>query len=150
MNKKSVYQTVLLTPEQILKFWPSLEKPISDSLVHSVNELSSFDVFKLALDDRVHVWLTVDNASKIVCVTTTRFLHYKRKKVMQMLTMTTLGSSIPDMFDQHEKFEEFAKVNSCSSIQAWGRKGWLRRLNPLRSKSGNKYKLQYYVFNMEI
>ena len=150
MNKKSVYQTVLLTPEQILKFWSSLEKPISDSLAHSVNELSSFDVFKLALDDRVHVWLTVDNVSKIVGVTTTRFLHYKRKKVMQMLTMTTLGSSIPDMFDQHEKFEEFAKVNSCSSIQAWGRKGWLRRLNPLRSKSGNKYKLQYYVFNMEI
>lgn len=150
MNEKSVYQTVLLTPEQILKFWSTLEKPISDALKYSVNELSSFDVFKLAIDGKIHIWATLDNLSNIAVITTTRFLHYKSKKVMQMLTMTTLGSSIPDMFDQHEKFEEFAKVNSCSSIQAWGRKGWLRRLNPLRSKSGNKYKLQYYVFNMEI
>ena len=150
MSDKKLYQSVLLTPEQVLNIWPQIEGSISDSLAHSVNELTTFEICKQALDGKIFIWLTLDDNNKIVCVTTTRFLHYKNTKVMQIITMAAIDAKLPDMFEQHETLERFAKDNGCSGIQAWGRKGWLRRLKPLRSSKDKSYELKYFVFHMEI
>lgn len=144
------FRTVLLTPPEVLHVWPSIEADIDKALSHGIDEMSVFDLFKDAINGTVFVWITLDRDSRIVCTTTLRFLAQKNVKTCQIITNTTNGVPLKQIEHDHRLFEDFAKKNGCSHLQVWGRKGWLRRLQSLSSRQGNKYKTQYYVFDMEI
>ena len=144
------FRTVLLNPPEVLHVWPSIEADIDKALSHGIDDMSVFDLFKGAINGSIYVWITLDQDSRIVCTTTLRFLTYPRTKTCQIITNTTNGVSLKQIEADHRLFEDFAKQNGCSHLQVWGRKGWLRRLQTLSSRQGNKYKTQYYVFDMEI
>ena len=144
------FKTVLLTPEQVLKSWHLIEPDIEKALAHGIDEMSTFDLFKQALNSKVFVWATLDENNKIVGTSTSRFINYDSTKTCQLITHTTNGVSHQTIEQEHRVLEDFAKLNGCSHIQVWGRKGWERRLQNLTSRQGNKYKTQYYVYDMEI
>ena len=144
------FRTVLLTPPEVLHVWPSIQGDIDKALSHGIDEMSVFDLFKDAINGTVFVWITLDPDSRIVCTATLRFLTHKNVKTCQIITNTTNGVSLKQVEADHRLFEDFAKKNGCSHLQVWGRKGWIRRLQTLSSRQGNKYKTQYYVFDMEI
>jgi hypothetical protein len=150
MTETQEFRSVLLSPNEVLRFWPQIEPDIVKALEHSVNELTSFDVCKQALDGRIHVWLIIDNQHKIVCTTTTRYLNYPSHKALQIITCTASGRKWKEFFEHHRAIEDFAKQSGCSSIKVWGRKGWQRQLNKLTSRASTKYKTLYYVYNLEI
>ena len=149
-EKTSKFSTVLLTPQQVLNVWPSIEADVDKALSHGIDEMSVFDLFKDAINGTVFVWITLDRDNRIVCTTTLRFLAHKNVKTCQIITNTTNGVPLKQVEADHRLFEDFAKKNGCSHMQVWGRKGWQRRLQTLSSRQGNKYKTQYYVFDMEI
>lgn len=144
-----MHETVLLKPEEVLQHWSKISHDIEAALEHSIGELTTFDVARDALNGDSHVWVTFSGNTQ-VSVLVTRFLNYKRTRVLQIMTC---GGSI-DQWDawtnQHSVIEDFAKINNCSAIQIWGRKGWGRRLQHLKSKAGHPYKPLYHVYSMEI
>jgi hypothetical protein len=144
------FRSVLLSPKEVLRLWPTLEPEITKALEHGIDELTAFDVCRQALDNKIQVWATIDQDNKIVCTTTTRILPYESTKVLQIITCTGSGRQWKEFYEQHRAVEDFAKANGCSSVQVWGRKGWQRNLQKLTSRSGHKYETLYYVFNMEI
>ena len=150
MTETSEFRSVLLSPNDVLRFWPQIEPDIAKALEHSVNELTAFDVCKQALDGRIHVWLIIDNQNQIVCTTTTRYLNYPGHKALQIITCTATGRRWEEFYQHHQSLEDFAKQSGCSSIQIWGRKGWQRQLKKLKSRAGMKYQTLYYVYNLEI
>jgi len=149
-EKTSKFSTVLLTPQQVLNVWPLIEAGIDKALSHGIDEMSVFDLFKDAINGNIFVWVGLDEDNKIVCSATLRFLTYPSVKTCQIITSTAHGTPLKQIEIDHRVFEDFAKKNGCSHIQVWGRKGWQRRLQNLSSRQGNKYKTQYYVYDMEI
>jgi len=150
MTEPSEFRSVLLNPQEVLKFWPQFEEDIEKALAHSVMELTAFDICKQALSGIIHIWLTLDNNNKIVCTTTTRFLNYPSHKALQIITCTGKDRKWDEFYEQHKAIEDFAKQSNCSGIQVWGRKGWQRQLKKLTNDVGKQYETQYYVYNMEI
>ena len=144
------FRTVLLSPNEILKVWHLIEPDIEKALTHGINEITILELCKQALNNKIFIFITLNRDNKIVCTTTLRFLNYGSVKTCQIITNTTNGIPLKQVEHDHMVFEDFAKANGCSHMQVWGRKGWQRRLQSLTSRQGNKYKTQYYVFNMEI
>lgn len=144
------FRTVLLSPNEILKVWHLIEPDIEKALTHGINEITILELCKQALNNKIFIFITLNRDNKIVCTTTLRFLNYGSVKTCQIITNTTNGIPLKQVEHDHQVFEDFAKANGCSHMQVWGRKGWQRRLQSLTSRQGNKYKTQYYVFNMEI
>ena len=66
MAETTEFRSVLLNPQEVLKFWPQFEEDIEKALEHSVMELTAFDICKQALSGVIHIWLTLDNNNKIV------------------------------------------------------------------------------------
>lgn len=144
-----MHETVLLKPEEVLQHWHNLSPHIDTALEHSAGELTTFDVARDSLNGSCHVWVTFSD-NLMVSVLVTRFLNYQRTKMLQIMTC---GGSIDDWdawTEQHSVIEDFAKLNGCSHIEIWGRKGWGRRLQHLKSKAGHPYKPLYHVYSMEI
>lgn len=144
------FQTVLLSPNEILKVWHLIEADIEKALDHGINEITILDMCKQALNNKIFIFITLDREKKIVCTTTLRFLNYGSVKTCQIITNTTNGIPLKQVEHDHRVFEDFARDNGCSHMQVWGRKGWQRRLKSLSSRQDNRYETLYYVYNMEI
>lgn len=144
------YRSFLLKPQEILKKWHILEPHVESALDHSVGEMTSFDIALLAMIEKAHIWLTVDQNDSIASVIVTRFIEETRRKTM---LIHTCGGSVEgwDAWTaHHDTLIKFAQDNRCSSIQIWGRKGWQRRLRHLTNDTGHSYEPLYHVYNMEI
>ena len=144
------YRSSLLKPQDILKKWHILEPHVESALDHSVGEMTSFDIALLAMIEKAHIWLTVDQNDSIASVIVTRFIEETRRKSM---LIQTCGGSVEgwDAWTaHHDTLVKFARNNKCSSIQIWGRKGWQRRLQDLTNDTGHSYRHLYQVYNMEI
>ena len=144
------FQTVLLSPNEILKVWHLIEADIEKALDHGINEITILDMCKQALNNKIFIFITLDREKKIVSTTTLRFLNYGSVKTCQIITNTTNGIPLKQVEHDHRIFEDFARDNGCSHMQVWGRKGWQRRLKSLSSRQDNRYETLYYVYNMEI
>ena len=149
-DETEAFRSVRLSPENVLRLWPTLEPMIAKALEHGIDELTTFEICKQALGNSIQVWVTLDDLDQIICATTTRFLVYPNTKSLQIITCTGNGRQWKEFYEQHRAVEDFAKANGCSHIQVWGRKGWLRKLKKLTSRAGHSYEPLYYVFNMEI
>jgi len=140
----------LLNPADVLAQWPIIKPHIDSALAHSVGEITTFQLFQQAMSGKVHVWVYLDQHAQITVVSSTRFLQYDNCKSLQIMTC---GGSVADWEKTqsgHSIFEQFAKENKCQNIQIWGRKGWVKRMEKVTSKSGKKYKPLYTVISMEI
>jgi len=146
----SEFRSVLLSPSEVLKVWHLIEADIEKALAHGINEIPILELCKQALANKIFIFITLNRDNKIVCTTTLRFLNYGSVKTCQIITNSTNGIPLKQIEHDHRVLEDFAKANGCSHMQVWGRKGWQRRLKSMSSRSGNKYKPQYYVFDMEI
>lgn len=139
----------LLTPEEVFKYWSKLSSHIDSALEHSGGELQLFDVARDAMNGQAHIWATF-SGDELITVIVTRFLAYQRTKMFQIMTCSGSITDWDGWTEHHQILEDFAKKNGCSAIEIWGRKGWLRRLQHLKSRSGQTYKPLYYVYSMEI
>lgn len=138
----SAFKSFLVLPEEIGKLWINIEPHINSALKHSSGELSSFEIFKLAINNKIQIWITVEENKNIVCVTTTEIVvHPTHRKELHVLTIG--GTKINRFLEQHNTLEEFAKLQGCHSIKTESRKGFDRLTK-------GKYKIKYYVYEMEI
>jgi hypothetical protein len=144
------FRSALLTPPQVLEYWPKLEPSIVKALAVGVGEMTSFDVCSQAINGFMQIWVTLDSHNDLGCVTVTRTIQHPGSKHLQIVCLTAVNHSVNQMADQFHTLETYAKQNGCQSLQVWGRKGWQRKLRAFRSIKGHPFKTQYYVFDQEL
>ena len=138
----STFKSFLLSPEEVAKLWVEIEPHITKALKYSSGELSSFDLFKQAINSKIQVWITLQDNTSIVCVTTTEIVvHPTSKKELHILTLG--GEKISRFLDQHETLETFARNQGCNSIKTESRRGFDRLTK-------GKYKIKYHVYEQEL
>lgn len=149
-DETSEFRSALLTPPQVLEYWPTLEPHIVKALAVGVGEMTPFDICSQAMNSLMQVWVTLDSQNNLGCVTVTRTLQYPSSKHLQIVCLTAVHHSVNQMADQFHTLETYAKQNGCQSLQVWGRKGWQRKLRAFRSIEGHPFKTQYLVFDQEL
>ena len=141
-------RTAMLTPEEVLKFWPSLQIEIEKALEHSVGESTSYDIFKKIQSGVAHCWIVLDEEDKLQNVSVTEILQYSQHKTLHIITSSGKGW---DAYKYaHHTLEDFARYNECKNVSFWGRKPWERMLQKLEGQNGEKYTTSYVVMHMEL
>ena len=148
--RTSDYRSFILSPDNILKFWNLIEPQISRAAAYGDGELTPTDICRLALNNLAQIWATVDDNEELCCVTVTQIMNTENKKHLQIVSLTVVKGTVKQMQDQFHTLEDYAKQQGCSSLRAWGRKGWERKLKSLKSRANNPWRKLYYVYDQEI
>lgn len=135
---------ILYTPIEVVEnIWPSVEGYIESALKHSIGEYITTDILDQLLKGQMQLWC-VGNGTSIIAAYTTQLKNYPQRKVL--LVHTVGGSRFLEWGRlMEESLYQLAKLQNCSHLEVYGRKGWSRLLE----RQAN-FKQQYVVLTKEI
>lgn len=135
---------VLLAPIEIVEdLWPQVVDHIDSALKHSNGEYLSNDILDLIISRQIHLWCVVDG-KEIVAAYTTQLRIYPQLKTLLVLTIGGSGLFKWGRLVEDSLYQ-FAKLQNCSILEVYGRKGWGRLL----ARQAD-FKQQYIVLTKEI
>ena len=115
--------------DYVLNIWGEVEPLVNKALKHNDDELTSDDVLQNLLDRSSVLWVGVQG-KEILMAVVAEFVVFPRKKALRILTWATKSGYDYELWmKEFPKIEHFAKVNGCSFIEAWTRKGLAKKLN---------------------
>ena len=122
-------EAYLVPPSDVTKLWGKVEPLISKALKHNHGELVSSDVLKLLLQKKQILWIGFED-NDIHSALIGEFVTYPRKKAFRIVTWSTKsGYHYEEWMKLFDKIENFARLNGCSLMEAWARKGLAKKLN---------------------
>ena len=135
---------ILYTPKEMVEeIWPKVQSYIDSALEYSIGEYLSTDILELIMNDQMQLWC-VGDGNEIIAAYTTQFRNYPQRKIL--LVHSLGGSKLREWGRLMEKsLYQLAKLQNCSHLEVYGRKGWGRLLG----REAN-FKQQYIVLTKEI
>jgi len=122
-------EAYLVPPSDVLKLWGKVEPLITKALKHNHGELVSSDILELLLQKRQLLWVGFED-NDIHSALVGEFITYPRKKAFRIITWSTKsGYHYEEWMELFNKIENFARLNGCSVMEAWTRKGLAKKLN---------------------
>jgi len=122
-------EAYLVPPSDVLKVWGKVEPLITKALKHNHGELVSSDILELLLQKRQLLWVGFED-NDIHSALVGEFITYPRKKAFRIITWSTKsGYHYEEWMELFNKIENFARLNGCSVMEAWTRKGLAKKLN---------------------
>ena len=101
--------------------------------------MSSEDFCMALMDGQMQLWVAVENNEVIACMVT-QVITYPSKKTLRVIAIA--GGKMDTWFHFQPDLEEFAILMGCTSLEAWGRKGWKKILTD--------WKDSYVVYTKEL
>ena len=129
----------LARPDEVEVFWPLVVDHLALATPHSEGEIEPEDMLPELIKGEMQLWFSVEDR-QVTAAMVTQIIPYPRKKVLRILSIG--GEGMARWMKHFPMIEKFAKQIGCSSIEAWGRKGWLRALPD--------WKCSYHIFTKEI
>ena len=134
----------LALPDDLPHVMPVVAGLIDDALTnHSANELSLPDIVQGLVEQRMQLWIAMDNNRVVQAVTVTQIATYPQKRRLRFLTLR--GLDIEKWVGMLKNIEDWALAHGCVEIEAWVRPG-LRKM--LVEKQG--FERQYEVVTKEL
>tara|TARA_R100001463_G_scaffold42001_1_gene88250 strand:+ start:186 stop:593 length:408 start_codon:yes stop_codon:yes gene_type:complete len=122
-------EAYLVPPSDVSKLWGKVEPLITKALKHNHGELVSSDILELLLQKRQLLWVGFED-NDIHSALVGEFITYPRKKAFRIITWSTKsGYHYEEWMELFNKIENFARLNGCSVMEAWTRKGLAKKLN---------------------
>ena len=126
-------------PNEVEVFWPLVVDHLKKAVPHSEGEIEPEDMLPELVKGEMQLWFSVEDRN-VTAAMVTQIIPYPRKKVLRILSIG--GEGMARWMKHFPMVETFAKQTGCSSIEAWGRKGWLRALPD--------WKCSYHILTKEI
>ena len=122
-------EAYLVPPSDVSKLWGKVEPLITKALKHNHGELDSSDVLGLLLQKKQILWIGFED-NDIHSALIGEFVTYPRKRAFRIVTWSTKsGYHYEEWMKLFDKIENFARLNGCSVMEAWTRKGLAKKLN---------------------
>ena len=112
-------------PAEVPKVWEKVRPQIDRCVPHSEGEMETPDFYVALIDGEMQLWIAVDD-EEVIASMVTQIIPYAQKKVLRVIAIA--GGEIDKWFHFQSDLEEFAILMGCSSLEAWGRKGWKKIL----------------------
>jgi len=124
----SSVKVVLVNGEDVDLVWDECESLIDMALKHSEGELISRDVYDNLIDNTMQLWIAMEHGETIAAMIT-QVISYPRKRVLRVITLSGKdGSGLDKWYMFLDMIEGFALRTGCSALEAWTRKGMVRKL----------------------
>ena len=149
MEKESIFTTlqetgsscsaVLITPEEVEECWEEIEPHLARCTDYSEGELETEDFKTYLLDEQMQLWIAVDD-KEILAAMVTQIIVYPQKRVLRIVAIG--GGQMERWISFLPGLEDLAIEQGCSSMEVWGRKGWLKILDD--------YKCSYHILSKDL
>ena len=96
---------------------------------HSEGELSPDDFYEVLANGDMQLWTAVQD-NEILASMVTQIVPYPRKRVLRIISIA--GGEMDKWIEYIPLIEEWALSVGCTSLECWGRKGWLKILKDWR------------------
>lgn len=113
----------------IFDVWSDITPFINAALEHADNKYTLMDIQIAIIKKEMQLWVIVDSKLKIHAVMITEVIQYPNKKVL-LITLLS-GVNFDNWKHLLNQLKQFANELSCSSIETYGRHGWIKKLEPL-------------------
>jgi len=125
----SYQKLLLIDPKNIPAIWIDIKPLIDKALKHSSGEMNSKDVLTSLLKSYEDLWVGFQD-DEISCMGVTEIIEYPRKTILRVLLFATKTGHDFNIWQSYiSDVEKFAVKAGCSSIEAWVRKGFAKKLN---------------------
>ena len=129
----------LVHPEEVPKIWGEVLPQIERCVPHSEGEMTPEDFYIALVDAEMQLWIAVED-NEVLASMVTQVIPYPAKKVLRVIAIA--GEDMDKWLHFQPDLEEFARLMGCSSLEAWGRKGWKKVLKD--------WKDSYVVYTKEL
>ena len=118
-----------LKPEEVPQVWEKVKPLIDKALVHTNGEQTSHDILiKLVKQENI-LFIGVE-AQEIMSALVGEVLVYPQKTVFHIITWANkTGQDYEQWIQLFDVVEDFARMQDCTLISAWTRKGLAKKLN---------------------
>ena len=133
------YDIGLVPPDQIPYIWDQIEEHLERMAPHSEGELEPDD-FMVALEDGdMQLWIALKE-KEIAASMITQIVPYPRKRVLRIISIA--GEDMDKWINNLYMIEDWALEHGCTSLECWGRKGWLKVLKD--------WKCSYHIITKDL
>ena len=130
---------ILVGAEDIPHIWEKVIPHVKAAELHSEGELTPEDFFEILMKDDMQLWVAVESGELLASMIT-QIITYTRKRVLRIIS---IGG---DEMERWIKFlplvENWALKVGCTSLECWGRKGWLKILQD--------WKCSYHIITKDL
>jgi len=111
---------------KVTKVWPEIYPLLDKCHRYSNGELETQDFLNMIVEGNMHLWVAVEDGVMIAAVVS-EFVIYPRKKIMRIVSLG--GKGVDRWLEKlYAVIEATALSVGCTGLEAWGRKGWERKL----------------------
>lgn len=115
----------LVKPSHVDDVWMTVYDHLEKMYPHSEGELTPNDFYEELTSGQMQLWIAVDEG-EILASMITQIIPYPRKTVLRVISIG--GDDMDKWIHNLPLVENWALEMGCSSLELWGRKGWLKIL----------------------
>ena len=116
--------------DDIPVIWENVLPLINLSQVEG-NEMSQEDFFESLMNQDMQLWVALEDTEVVACMVT-RIVSYPQKRLLRFVFIG--GEGMDKWLENLPIVENFALINGCTSLEIWGRKGWIKILKDWECK----------------
>lgn len=127
---------VTLVPfEHIDRVWDGVKPWLEPAVQVTNGRFTTWDVYTLLQQQRLHLWIALDDDNVIHGIEVTQIIDYPSKRVLASLF--TGGQRLRDWREpMMDILIRWARDNQCEAIEGHGRSGWIKMLEPYGVRAG--------------
>ena len=105
--------------------WDSILSYIEEVVSHSRGEATSEHFYEELISGAMQLWVSIEGKEVLACMVT-QIAPYPNKQVLRIIALG--GVEMNKWIQFLPDIEHWAMGMGCTSLEAWGRKGWLKIL----------------------
>ena len=129
----------LVSPDRVDDIWETVHKHLELMTPHSEGELEPEDFYNALTNAEMQLWIAVEDRD-IIASMVSQIIPYPRKRILRIISIA--GKNMEQWMQFLPTVEDWALEHGCTSIECWGRKGWLKVLKD--------WKCSYHIITKDL
>jgi len=130
---------VLVSPDDVPYIWDKIHDHLVSMTPHSEGELEPDDFYEAISEGAMQLWIALEE-KELLASMITQIVTYPRKNVLRIISIS--GDDMYKWIDYIPTIEDWALSMGCTSLECWGRKGWLKVLKD--------WKCSYHIITKDL
>ena len=133
------YKIVLVSSDDVPYIWEKIHPHLEAMEPHSEGELAPEDFYEAITNGDMQLWTAIKD-NEIVASMVTQIVPYPRKRILRIISIA--GEEMNGWIKYLPLIEDWALSMGCTSLECWGRKGWLKVLKD--------WKCSYHILTKDL
>ena len=133
------YKIVLVSSDDVPYIWEKIHPHLESMEPHSEGALAPEDFYEAITNGDMQLWTAIKD-NEIMASMVTQIVPYPRKRVLRIISIA--GEEMDGWIKYLPLIEDWALSSGGTSLECWGRKGWLKILRD--------WKCSYHILTKDL